>query len=261
MDKLAFFFKYLSFLIKSGNEHSIHSPFVFDLYTKSIKSKKQFYIFAAIEKLRKELYLSKQEIIVSDFGAGSKVHNSNKRTIAGIAKTAEKSPRFAQLIFCLIEYLKPKVIIDLGTSLGLTTIYEGLANKEANVYTFEGCPETSRIARENFKKLKVQNIELIEGNIDLTLENQLKQLSKIDFVFFDANHRYEPTIRYFNLCLTKTHEDTCFVFDDIHWSDEMDKAWQEIIKDDRVTVSIDLFYLGIVFFRKKQPKEHFILRH
>jgi predicted O-methyltransferase YrrM len=199
--------------------------------------------------------------MVTDLGAGSKINSSNKRTVASIAITAEKSPRLAQLIFSLIEYLKPKVIIDLGTSLGLTTIYEALANKGSEVYTFEGCPETSRIALENFKKLKIQNIELIEGNIDQTLENQLKQLSKIDFVFFDANHRYEPTIRYFNLCFTKAHEETCFVFDDIHWSDEMDQAWQEIIKDERVTVSIDLFYLGIVFFRKKQPKEHFILRH
>jgi len=260
LDKLAFFLKYLSFLLKSGNEHSIHSPFVFDLYTKAIKSRKQFYIFSEIEKLRRELNRSNQEIIVTDYGAGSKVHSSNQRTISSIAKTAEKSPRLAQLIFCLIEYLKPNVIIDLGTSLGITTIYEALANKDSNVYTFEGCPQTSRIAKENFKKLKIQNIELIEGNIDQTLDYQLAKLPEIDFVFFDANHRYEPTLRYFNLCLNKAHEESCFVFDDIHWSDEMDKAWQEIIKDERVTVSIDLFYLGIIFFRKKQPKEHFTLR-
>lgn len=260
MEKISFFLRYLSFILSAKDEHSIHSPFVFDLYTKAIKPRKNFYVFTAIEKLRSKLLSSTKKIKVTDYGAGSKIENSPERSVSNIARYAEKSPELAQLIFRLIEYLKPAIIFDLGTSLGITTIYEASPSHESKVITFEGCPETSKIARENFQKMKLKNIELVEGNIDQTLPAKIQQVQKIDFIFFDANHRYEPTVRYFETCLEKAREESVFVFDDIHWSKEMEEAWQYIQNHPRVTISIDLFFLGIIFFRTKQPKQHFKLK-
>lgn len=196
---------------------------------------------------------------MTDLGAGSKVTKSSKRAIASIVRNAEKSPVLAQLLFRLIDYTKPKTIIDLGTSLGLTTLYQASVDKTTQVVTFEGCPETAKIAIANFQKLNRKNITLIQGNIDSTLPEALTKVEKIDFAFFDANHRYEPTIRYFKECLKKSHEESLFVFDDIHWSKEMEKAWEEIKNHNEVTITIDLFFIGLVFFRKKQPKQNFIL--
>lgn len=260
MDKVSYLFRYLSFIYRSGNAHSIHSPFVFDLYTQAIRPRKEYYCFSRIEKVRRELLSSRDEITVTDFGAGSKINASPKRKVCSIARYSEKSPELAQLLFRLIAYLKPSILLDLGTSFGITTIYQASADRNSRVYTFEGCPETAKIALRNFGRMQLRNIELTIGNIDETLTAKLAALDRIDFAFFDANHRYEPTMRYYRQCLGKVHEGSFFVFDDIHWSADMERAWQEIANDEHATLTIDLFHLGLVFFRKKQPKQHFILR-
>ncbi|MFL5728075.1 MAG: O-methyltransferase [Cytophagaceae bacterium] len=260
MGKLRFLFRYLHHYFTAGTEHGLHSPFVYELYSQTIRPKKIYYPFHAIEKLRKELLRSSETIQVVDYGAGSQVERGSLRPISSIARHSEKSPVLAQLIFKLVDHFQPAVVLDLGTSLGITTLYESFAREQATIYTFEGCPNTARIALRNFHRLKRKNINLIEGNIDNTLPALLPKISKIDFVFFDANHRFEPTINYFNICLSKAHEYSVFIFDDIHWSEEMEQAWEKIKADERVTLTIDLFYIGLVFFRKKQPKQDFKLK-
>jgi predicted O-methyltransferase YrrM len=171
-----------------------------------------------------------------------------------------KSPRLGQMLFCLVEYIKPQFILELGTSLGITTCYLAKASSEARVYTLEGCGETAEIAGQLFKDLGISNISQITGNINDTLPSCISQMPRLDLVFFDANHAYQPTIHYFHICLSKATEESIFIFDDIHWSSEMQKAWEFIKNDPSVTLTLDLFYMGLVFFRKAQPKQHFILR-
>jgi predicted O-methyltransferase YrrM len=251
---------YFQFLLNSKNEHSLHSPFVFELYTKIIQSKTKESIFSEIENLRKKLLKNRSIIHITDFGAGSRIYKTNQREIRQIAKNAEKNPKFGKLLFRLIQHFKPTTIFDLGTSLGITTIYESKAYEDSKITTFEGCPATAEIAQQNFDELSCKNIEMVVGNIDETLPQKLAQIQHLDFAFFDANHRYEPTVRYFEQCLEKATEESIFVFDDIHWSDEMHEAWQYIRNHKDVMISIDLFYMGLVFFRKNQPKQDFVLR-
>lgn len=257
---MSIYIDYLKYLVKSGNEHSLHSPFLFEFYTKVVKNKKSNPAFEQIEKLRKELLQNQTQIKVLDLGAGSLLDNNPTKRIASIAKNSKKSPRWGKLFYYIIQYYQHKSIFDLGTSLGVTTIYEALANTDAEIVSFEGCPETAKIAQQNFDKLAAKNINLVVGNIDETLPIALEKVEKLDFVFFDANHRYEPTIRYFEACLNKAHEDSCFIFDDIYWSDEMKEAWNYIKQHPRVSVSADFFWIGIVWFRKKQVKQDFVLR-
>lgn len=253
--------KYFSqFLFSSKNEHSLHSPFVFELFTKIIKSKARFSCFEQIERLRKQLIKNRSIVEITDFGAGSRIYKTNRREIRQIAKSAEKKPKFGELLFRLVEHFKPATIFDLGTSLGITTIYISKAYSDSKITTFEGCSVIADIATQNFKELNCKNIKLITGNIDDTLQIELSKIKQLDFVFFDANHRFEPTIKYFEFCLEKATEESIFVFDDIHWSNEMHEAWQFIRNHPRVMISIDLFYLGLVFFRKNQPKQDFVLR-
>jgi predicted O-methyltransferase YrrM len=203
---------------------------------------------------------SSEEILVEDMGAGSKAKLSQKRKVRDIARYSLKNTKTAQLLFRLVNYFNPQTIFDLGTSLGITTLYLAAANTKAAVYTFEGCQQTLGIARKNFGQLGYTNIKPVAGNIDQSLPENIAKVPQVDFVFFDANHRLNPTLNYFNTCLAKSHNQSVFIFDDIYWSSEMTEAWQQIKRHPQVTLTIDLFYVGLVFFRKEQPKQHFRLR-
>ncbi len=253
---------YLRYLSRARDEHSLHSPFLFSLYTQVVRAKTgSKALLAPIRRLRKELRKNRQLITIADYGAGSKVNASRQRSIGDIARNSQKPARFGRLLFRLVRQFEAKNVVDLGTSFGITTAYLAEATKpNGHVLTFEGCPETAAVARTNFGRLELHNVDIVVGNIDETLAAHVAALTPIDFVFFDANHRYEPTVRYFETCLTNIHNDTVFVFDDIHWSAEMEQAWNYIKANASVTITVDLFWVGLVFFRQEQPKQDFVLR-
>lgn len=258
---LKYALRYLWFYLRAGNAHTIHSPFVYQLYTQIIDTDSYFYDFDPIEQIRQQLLQDPTPLHLQDFGAGSKKINDTTRSIATIARHSACTPKKARLLFRLVHHFKPSTILELGTSLGISTLYIAKASEATTrIFTLEGSEALAKQAKENFKKIDVESIESIIGNIDTTLHTTLKNIEQLDFVFIDANHRKEPTLNYFHTLLQKAHHDTVFVFDDIHWSDEMIQAWQQIQQHDKVTVSIDLFWFGLVFFRKEQPKQHFKLR-
>jgi precorrin-6B methylase 2 len=261
--------KYVHYWLTASNRkgHGVHSPFVFQFICEVLNDDREYYCYATIEKLRQQLKYDKTEIILEDFGAGSRTHSAYKRRICDIAKSSLKTKKFGQLFFRIINFClstsleRDATILELGTSLGITTAYLASANKNYKVVTIEGAKAVAEIAKKNFQRLELNNIELIEGNFDYTLVQILKELSAIDFAFIDGNHRKEPTISYFKEILAKTSEHSILIFDDIHWSREMEEAWEYIKHHGSVTLSIDLFFIGIVFFRKEQrEKQHFTIR-
>jgi predicted O-methyltransferase YrrM len=253
---------YIKYLLRAGNAHAIHSPFVYNLYTKVIRPAILPVVdFTKLEAIRQKLQSNSDTIEVLDLGAGSRINKSNRRKIRDIARNAEKPARFGRLFYRLTQYFQPETIIELGTSLGVTTAYFAQAAPQSRLITFEGCPETARVARKNFAELGLNSVVVEVGNIDETLPQVLAKLGRpVDLVFFDANHRYEPTIRYFEIAKRYASPRTLFVFDDIYWSDEMKAAWEHIKSHPDVTLTLDLFWIGLVFFRNEQPKENFVLR-
>ncbi len=235
---------------------------MYELYTQVIKAKcREYADFQEIELLRKVLLRRKDEIEIMDLGAGSRLNKSNRRKVGEIARNAEKPAKFGRFFYRLSQHLQPRSVLELGTSLGVTTAYFAKALPESAITTMEGCPETALIAEKNFQALGLKNIAVVVGNIDHTLPDLLKtRKHKIGLAFFDANHRYEPTVRYFKDALPYADENSVFIFDDIYWSKEMTAAWEEIKAHPEVTVTVDLFWVGLVFFRKEQVKEDFVLR-
>jgi predicted O-methyltransferase YrrM len=255
--------KYIKYWFSSSNGkgHGVHSPFVYEFITQVLNDKRQFDCFRYIESVREELKNNNNEISVPDFGAGSRMQLNNKRKISAIAKSSLKPKKYSQLIFRIIHHYKPTNILELGTSLGITTSYLAFANPSAKIITMEGAPEVANVAKNNFKQLLLQNIKITEGNFDNILPPVISQLPTIDFAFIDGNHRKEPTLNYFYQLLSKSTQSTIFIFDDIHWSKEMEEAWNEIKQHSSITLTIDLFFIGIVFFRKEQKtNEHFTIR-
>lgn len=237
----------------------MHSPFVFDLVTKCLYDKTQLKEFSLLENYRKELLSNQSKIHVTDFGAGSKVFSSNVRQVSKIAHYAGISKKRAQLLLRLTQYFQPNNMLEIGTSLGIGTSALSLGKPDSKIITLEGCQETLKIAQMMFAKHQLKNIKAVQGNFQDTYYSEIKGRT-FDLIYFDGNHTKEATLQYFDACLTSVHNDTVLIFDDIHWSTDMEDAWKEIKNHEKVTVTIDTYQWGLVFFRREQEKEHFIIR-
>jgi predicted O-methyltransferase YrrM len=245
----------------NGKGHGIHSPFVYDFVRRVMIDKRNFYAYSQVEALRKKLLQNDTVIGVEDFGAGSTISKTDQRSIASIARHAAKSGKWAQLLFRIVNYYQPKTILELGTSLGISTAYMAMANPQARIITAEGSTAIAGQAKRNFEALHCRNIEQVTGNFDDTLPGILTALPQLDLAFIDGNHRYEPTVRYFNQLLPNLHTGSIVIFDDIHWSADMERAWHEIKENQAVRLSIDLFFIGLVFFSDQfKVKQHFTIR-
>lgn len=252
---------YLGHLVKARSRHGIHSPFVYDLVEKVLRPQPALPEHMAIEHLRNDLLRSEQAIRVNDLGAGSRVLDLPVRRVADIARTALKGPRQAQLLFRLARYFDARTVLELGTSLGITTLYLARGAENGTVHTIEGCPQTYRIAQHHFEQLKQANIDPVLGSFQRRLPELLQRIGKVDLVFLDGHHARQPTLDHFDRCLARSHDDTVFVLDDIHWSRDMEEAWNTVKAHPRVTITIDLYNMGLVFLRAGQAREHFTLRY
>jgi len=251
---------YLKFLWNSKNEHGIHSPFVFSLVTKCFYDKSKYTEYSILSNYRNSLRNNKNTIEVTDFGAGSRVFKSNIRRVDQIVKNAGISKNRAELLFRIANYFQPNEVLEIGTSLGLATAALSLGNKNARITTLEGCPNTLAVAQEQFEEFNLGNIKSINTEFSCYLKNQQPTTYNPQLIYFDGNHSKEATLEYFKLLLTTVTNETVWIFDDIHWSLGMEEAWETIKSHPKVTVTIDTFQWGLVFFRREQPKEHFVIR-
>ena len=251
---------YLKFLWKSKNAHGIHSPFVFNLVTKCFYDQTNYPEYGVLKNYRNSLLRNTNTIEVTDFGAGSKIFKSNTRAISKIAKTAGITSKNAELLYRISNYFQPEKVLEVGTSLGLATAALSIGNQKSRVLTLEGCPETSKTAQKEFDQFGLTNIHPIVTEFENYLQSQNLKSEILNLIYIDGNHQKAATLQYFDLLLPTVANNSVWIFDDIHWSSDMEEAWEIIKKNPAVTVTIDTFQWGFVFFRKEQKKEDFIIR-
>jgi predicted O-methyltransferase YrrM len=259
MKYIRFYYKFLIHFLFAHHTrgYGVHSPYLFQFLQNVIYDKSSYYIFPKIETIRRDLVNDKQILYVNDFGTG----NDRELTISKIAKNSLKSPKYGQMLFKAVNFSKSKNVLELGTSLGLTTSYLASSSTNIRCISLEGSTEIAKVACENFKILQLENIRIITGNIDYTLREVLNEFENLDLIFIDANHKLPEIYQYFELCLAKVHDDTILVIDDIYWSADMEKTWSMIKSHERVTSTFDFFQLGIVFFRPDLYKAHYRMRY
>lgn len=242
------------------NGHGVHSPFVYSLVENVFSNNFHFYAFNDLNKTRKQLQLNDAEFEITDLGAGSKKFRSNKRKISEIAKHGISSRKQSEIYFKLINYLKSEIIIELGTSIGLNTLYLKAAAPNGKLFTLEGSTALCSFAKRLFEEKNLNGIEVVEGNFKDTLLLLLKRIETFDVLYIDGDHTYDSTKLYFEMALQKKHSNSVIIFDDIYWSEDMTKCWDEIKDHAEVKMSIDCFYFGMVFFKDEfKQKEHFKL--
>ncbi len=240
--------------------HGIHSPFVYQLLTKAIESKTPPQVVKTIETIRKSLIKNIEEVRVKELGAPSRVFTSDKRSIKKIAKYTATHPKYAQLLWRLVDYFKPNTILELGTSLGISGMYLCMHQHLPRLISVEGSESLASIARQNLTTLRPDGTNVIVGEISECLPIVFDLMPKIDFAYFDANHQFAPSMKYFEQCLCHFHQYSVLVVADIHLNPGMQQAWKKICQHERVVVTIDLFGLGLVFFNKACSKQNFVIR-
>ena len=251
---------WLNHLVKARTRHGVHSPFVYDLIERVLRSSSGQPDFSAIEDLREELLESDQTIRVNDLGAGSRKLDLPVRAVSDMARTALKPAKQARMLYRLAHYFEPATSWNSArASVSARCTWRRCG--AGVVHTIEGCPQTQRIAQHNFDRMRQRNIAPTWEVSVASLPEVLKRIEHLDIVFIDGHHDLEPTMEYFEQCLAKAHNGTLFILDDIHWSAGMEQAWERVKAHARVTVTIDLYDMGLVFLREEQAPQHFRLRY
>ena len=257
-------FKFIQYWLGSSNGkgHGIHSPFVYSFIRDVLMDRKHHPAYDAPEEYRAELLKDHSVLQIRDLGAGSVSGGKKTRTVQSVAQNSIKHKRYSSLLYRICNYFQYKKLLEMGTSLGVTTLYlEGVPGVE-QVVTMEGAEEVADKAESAFRKYGHGKVKIVRGDFNDRLEEVLRELDPVDFVFIDGNHRKKPTLDYFDKIVSVVHNNSCIVFDDIHWSREMEEAWDQVSQDPRVTLSIDLHAIGLVFFRKEiLEKQHFRIRY
>ncbi len=250
---------YLRYRSRASTRHGLHSPFVYNLNEKVIQQKGALRQWE-IESFRYELLNDITEVELKDLGAGSRISSHPKRKVKEITRYASSSKSIGALLQRLADFIEATRILELGANLGLTSAYLGASKSAKKVLSIEGDPFLSTQAAKLVNKLQLP-VEILCGSFEEKLPTALENLGTVDLAYIDGNHRLEPTAHYFNQILPYTTNQSVVVVGDIHWSQDMEKAWEIIKNHPSVSVTIDLFYLGLVFFRKEQAKEHFTIKH
>ena len=251
-------YQFLHFYWNAVTKYQLHSPFVFDLANAVLDGERWYYAFRDVEGLRDKMLHSGVKLEVTDFGTGSGSSTKRYASVRQIARQAASSPRQGQMLFHLANWAATKTILELGTSLGIGTMYLASGMRSAKLVSLEGCPDFANVARTNLEILGLKNAEVAVGEFSTTLPSVLKQLQKLDIVFVDGNHRAASTLQYFETCLPFAHEKTVFVFDDVYWSAGMAEAWAKIRQHPRVTLTVDFFEISLAFINPEfREKQHF----
>lgn len=231
--------------------HGVHSPFAYSLCEEVFYNQKPFYEFDELDRLRSRLFKNQTELQIQDLGAGSKYLTSTQRKVCDIAKQGISSSKQSKVLFRLINYFSCATSIELGSSLGLNSLFMARGNSSGQVYSIEGSESLHAFAKELAAKYKANNIHFLKGNFDEQLPELLNTIPHFDLAYVDGNHNQEATLRYFYLLMEKSEEHSVLVFDDIHWSKGMALAWEEIKRHPKVKLSIDTYYTGFVFFKEE----------
>jgi len=241
----------LRYYWRAHTRFNVHSPFLSDLISTTLEDRRNYYAFPLLEEFREHLRHDDREVRISDWGAGSQVNSRSLRKVRDIARNSLVTPSTGKLLFRLTKRFRPRNILELGTSLGLSTLYMATAAPGSEVVTVEGCPETAALAEEHFRMYGAPNIELQNGRFEHLLPAILERWKQLDFLFIDGDHRRQPTLQNLEQCLPYAGNDSLFVIADIQWSREMAQAWNAIRRHPRVRLSVELYHLGLLFFREE----------
>jgi predicted O-methyltransferase YrrM len=258
--RVARFLKYV-FVSLNRKGHGIHSPFVFDIVNRVFRNKTDISVVCNIEKLRARLINDGRVIEVTDLGAGTYKQTDNRKKVSDIAKYSAVPEKYGKLLANMAAEFGSPLVVEFGTSFGISTMYLAASCGETSVFSMEGCRAVAEIAEDNFREAGLKNIRLRVGPFEGSVPEIIESGISPGLVFIDGNHRKKPLLDYFKAMAEISDSNTVIIIDDINYSPEMNEAWNEIKLNGKVSLTIDIFRMGIVFFRGGIDRKHYIIRY
>jgi predicted O-methyltransferase YrrM len=252
---------FLRYLISGRHRkgHGVHSPFVFDFISKVLHDRSKYPEYQFFDSVRDSLRLSDEILQVGDIGENSVHFNKKNRKVGDLARISSIPAKYGRLLFRIVRYYKPVSIVELGTSIGISSMYLAKGNTKSKVLTVEGNTDLCDYASALFFSHRIGNISVLNRDFDQAIIELPVDYVSPQLVFIDGNHSYEPTMRYYKFFMEGMKEGI-LIFDDIYWSAGMRKAWKEIIQRNKEYVTIDLYRMGIIIFRESVTPGHFVVR-
>jgi len=248
---------FISYFFNVVDQHSIQAPFAYKFFNKLKESIKASNAIEIIEQERERFFLDNSNVTGDDFGAGSKVKHASR--ISSIARHGISSRKDSIFLHEIANIAKSEICIELGTSLGIATSYLANSKSVSRIYSFEGNEVLVKNAKKLFKKLNIDKVQLMQGNIDDELPAFLETIDTFDLVIIDANHTRNALINYYQLLKSKINPSGIIVIDDIRWSTGMYAGWRNIIQRQEVSISMEFLNKGLLFFEKGIQKQHYVL--
>lgn len=250
-------YAFCKYYFKAHTIYQIHSPLLFDFCQHILENKKQT-SQPQLKALKSKLKSDQTIIERKDYGSGSK-NIATTTTVAKVAQYALSHSIVVNWLSRMLTHYQPKVFLELGTSLGLTTAYLATTSPATQIITVEGDPAIYNIATQNFRDLHLP-VQSHLASFDEFLNQDHLDESPPNMMFIDGHHNGSATLKYFELLKTKMATNAIIIFDDIHWTPDMENAWEIIKKDECVSYSVDLFQIGIIFTQPlNKEAEHRII--
>lgn len=238
--------------------HGVHSPNMYNFFRETLFNTSKF-DYSSAENIQ-ALCLKNQKVINVTPAGASLQKNDTMRRICDIAASSSSYGKYGRLLQRISAYLKPNQILELGTSLGIGTIYLASGSPKSKIVTIEACKATCNEARQNFDNIGISSsIKSINANFDEVLPELISN-EKFELIYIDGNHTYEATLRYYNMIAQSAASSTVAIFDDINWSRGMSAAWSKICKMPTTIAAIETMRMGIVFFDKNLTQKIYCTR-
>lgn len=248
---------YIKYCFTSGHQHGfgIHSPYLFHLVTRIIEEDLPYYKYSLIEKVRKLMSQVDERIgVFNDDGT------KRLRKIKSVVGDYAITPKYGQLLFRLVNYYKPSVILEYGTTCGISTMYMAAPNSKTSVYSLSKQPEMADLSQSMCERIAMHNIKRSKAT-DLMAEAQrlVQEMPEDDFLYINSATPAEVSTLV-NLRMARNGKRFFIVVPNPYTTDEMWNVWQALKADERVKLSINIFNLGILIANENLQKEDFILR-
>ena len=237
--------------------YGLHSPFMYDFCRQVLWRSNREALFRVRSRVRALKKDTRMVACPDDPGAGSAVLSSDGEPVGRIVGRSSVSYKYGKVLYAAARVFNPSTILELGASVGISTMYLCEGAPQADVYTIEACREKLAVCRENARLLGHDHLHPVQGSFAKVVPGLLRGISSPDIVFIDGDHRKDKVLEYFEQIVPHLQHDSLVIFDDIHWSKEMTRAWEILTTHPGVKVSVDLFRVGILLFRRELSPQRF----